>query len=165
MWVVAVLLPACMITSWAQLNWERTESVHEVKTPFTEKICSFERVVPDRHNTAAGCQRNMFIPNFWEELIKRLSQIAAWSVKWLNLRLSGYPSSSLHQAAWPCCCHPRTAPFYCFSFSLFYFISHSLGVDRETSSGCFSRVFLCTFYGREFEFQAVLFIFLSSSHS
>ena len=39
-------------------------------------------------------------------------------------------------------------------------ISHSLGVDRETSSSCFSRVFLCIFYGRKFEFQAVLFIFL-----
>ena len=35
-------------------------------------------------------------------------------------------------------------------------ISHSLGVDRETSSGCFSRVFLCIFYGRKFEFQAIL---------
>ena len=44
-------------------------------------------------------------------------------------------------------------------------ISHSLGVDRETSSGCFSRLFLCIFYGRKFEFQAVLFFFCSSSDS
>ena len=39
-------------------------------------------------------------------------------------------------------------------------ISHSLGVDRETSRGCFSRVFLCIFYDRKFEFQVVLLIFL-----
>ena len=39
-------------------------------------------------------------------------------------------------------------------------ISHSLGVDREVSSGCFSRVFLCIFYDREFEFQVILLIFL-----
>ena len=39
-------------------------------------------------------------------------------------------------------------------------VSHSLGVDRETSSGCFSRVFLCIFYDRKFEFQVVLFILL-----
>ena len=35
-----------------------------------------------------------------------------------------------------------------------------LWVYRETSSGCFSRVFLCIFYARKFEFQVVLFIFL-----
>ena len=40
----------------------------------------------------------------------------------------------------------------------FYFFTNlSL---REMSSGCFSWVFLCTFYNRKFEFQVVLFIFL-----
>ena len=38
-------------------------------------------------------------------------------------------------------------------------ISHSLGVDRETSSSCFSRVFLCIFYDGELDFQVVLFIY------
>ena len=37
-------------------------------------------------------------------------------------------------------------------------ISHSLGFDREMSSGWFSWVFLCIFYDRKFEFQVVLFI-------
>ena len=38
---------------WAQLNWERNESVHEVITftLFTEKICLFEQHVRDQHNT------------------------------------------------------------------------------------------------------------------
>ena len=38
---------------WAQLNWERNESVHEVIpfSPFTQNICSFKRHVHDRHNT------------------------------------------------------------------------------------------------------------------
>ena len=39
-------------------------------------------------------------------------------------------------------------------------ISHSLGVDRETSCGCFSWVLLCIFYDRKFEFQVILLIFL-----
>ena len=39
-------------------------------------------------------------------------------------------------------------------------ISHSVLVNRETSSSCFFRVFLCIFCDRKFEFQVVLFIFL-----
>ena len=38
--------------------------------------------------------------------------------------------------------------------------SHSLGVDRETSSGCFSQVFLWIYHHRKFEFPVVLFIVL-----
>ena len=40
---------------WAQLNWERNESVHEVIpfTSFTEKIRSFKQHVHDRHNTSS----------------------------------------------------------------------------------------------------------------
>ena len=44
--------------------------------------------------------------------------------------------------------------------SIFSPISHSLGVDIETSSSCFPRVFLCIFYNRKFEFQVVLLILL-----
>ena len=69
------------------------------------------------------------------------------------------PSSSLHQAAWPCCCPPRTDAEAPFDFSS---VSHSLGVDRETSSGCFSRVFLCIFSERQSEFQVALFIFFAT---
>ena len=38
---------------WAQLNWERNESVHEVIlfSSFTQKMCSFEWHFRDRHNT------------------------------------------------------------------------------------------------------------------
>ena len=36
-------------------------------------------------------------------------------------------------------------------------ISHSLGVDREMSSSCFSWVFLCIFYDRNVKFQVILF--------
>ena len=38
---------------WAQVNWERNESVPEVNsfTSFTQKIWSFERHVRERHNT------------------------------------------------------------------------------------------------------------------
>ena len=43
-------------------------------------------------------------------------------------------------------------------------VSHSLGVDRETSSGCFARVFFCIFYDRKFEFQVVLFFFFHCDH-
>ena len=39
-------------------------------------------------------------------------------------------------------------------------ISHSLGVNRKTSSSCFSQVFLCIFYTSKFEYQVVLFILL-----
>ena len=40
-------------------------------------------------------------------------------------------------------------------------ISSTLLVNRETSSGCSSRVFLCIFYGRKFEFQVALFYFFA----
>ena len=45
--------PGWHACSWAQLKWERNESVHEVIpfTLFTQKICSFEGHVCDRHNT------------------------------------------------------------------------------------------------------------------
>ena len=42
---------------WAQVNWERNESVLEVIsfTSFIQKICSFERHVHERHNTISHC--------------------------------------------------------------------------------------------------------------
>ena len=46
--------PSRHARGWAQLNWERNESVHEVIpfTSLTEMIRSFERHVRDWHNTS-----------------------------------------------------------------------------------------------------------------
>ena len=47
---------------------------------------------------------------------------------------------------------------------IFSTISPCLWIDRETSSSCFSRLFLCIFYDRNFEFQVVLIFLLHRSH-
>ena len=98
---------------WAQLNWERNESVHEVIpfTSFTEKIHSFEWHVRDRHNT------NLFLhrPDYFEGHSLVACPFADNSSPHVHIRLlAGLLPPSTRQP-W---------------------------VNREASSGCFSRVFL-----------------------
>ena len=60
--------------SWAQLNRERNESVHEVIpfTSFTPKMCSFEWHVRDRHNTTIS---QMLI---WMSIIMTTEGVMSW---------------------------------------------------------------------------------------
>ena len=79
------------------------------------------------------------------------------AVCWCLSQAPRWPSSCLQQAAWSCCCPPQTDAGALFEFFF--------RVDRETSSGFFSWVFLCVFYDWKFEFQVVLFIFAAADQS
>ena len=99
-------LCACISTpgrharGWAQLNWERNKSVHEVIpfSSFTQKMHPFEQHVRDRHNT------------IWLKRMDRVSSIKKMRFDNITPKLFRYITIkkqmwSLHLFLPPCLAH------------------------------------------------------------
>ena len=143
---------------WSFLTKIRDENVTNFASFSVNSLASFCKWSCCGSGNDSANQHSLQTPNLcchsrWHTFVSPWSfcKTLSWRARLLIIHTrmfisSSSPSYSLQQAAWPCCC-PWTdaeAPF-----DFFHQSPTLLGFDRETFSGCFSRLFLCIFFTTE----------------